>query len=50
MTSYNIVRYVGKDDIGTIIEEGMSRGLAMQRAATLNASAPAGTIYSIERW
>ena len=50
MTNYNIVRYVGKDDIGTIVEEGLTQAVAMRRAADLNSAAAAGTIYAIERW
>lgn len=47
---YNIVRYIGVDDIGTIIHEGLSRDAAMRLAADLNSRAQAGTVFSIERW
>ena len=47
---YNIVRYIGPEDFGTIVVEGLSRAAAMRIAAEMNASAERGTVFSIEKW
>lgn len=47
---YAIVYYADRDDIGTIHMENLTRARAMQLAADLNATAPAGAVYCIERW
>lgn len=47
---YNIVRYVGLVDVGTIVCEGLSREKAMLAAAEMNVAAERGTAFAIERW